>query len=868
MVRVAAETALHRAGADGTRRDHHDERYKWVALSNTTLGLLMATINSSIVLIAMPDIFRGIGIDPLGAGNTGYLLWMLMGFMVVTAVLVVGLGRLGDMYGRVRIYNLGFLIFAISSVLLAVTWMQGDAAALWLIGWRIVQGIGGACLMANSSAILTDAFPPRQRGTALGINGVAAIAGSFLGLVIGGLLGPVNWHLVFLVSVPFGVFGTIWAYLKLRDTGERRPARMDWWGNVTFAVGLVAVLVGITYGIQPYGAHVMGWTSPFVLTCLIGGVLVLAAFVAIELRVPNPLFDLSLFRIRAFTLGNTANLLASLGRGGLQFVLIIWLQGIWLPQHGYSFEETPLWAGIYMLPLTIGFLIAGPLSGVLSDRMGPRWFSTGGMVLTAVSFLLLELLPVDFSYMAFAALLLLNGVGMGLFSSPNRAEVMNSLPARARGAGAGMNATFQNSGMVLSIGLFFTLMIAGLANTLPAALSSGLTANGVPAADAARIAELPPVAVLFAAFLGYNPVQQLLGPVLTTLPPQQAEYLTGRSFFPQLITGPFSDGLTAAFWFAIVACLIAAVASWFTGTRGRAAVRESVGAELASESGELVRDGAVDPRPSGVPAGRLLGTLRRPGGAEVPRGSVTVTTADGLPVGRATVGPDGRYTLQDLPAGTYLVVATAPGLRADATTVVLNGVGAVHDFALRGTGVLHGTVTAAGIGALPDALVVATDGEGRVTGRTRTGVDGRWTLTGLPGVEVGGEVTVVASHHGYRPATATVVTGCEPGAADLTLVPTVTGLAGTVRGPAGRPVPGAAVSATDGLGDVVATAFTDPAGDYALPGLEPGRYTVVATALVPATSQVEVAAGPVTRVDLDLGTPTHERPRHAAPREG
>ena len=379
---------------------HDDRHYKWVALSNTTLGLLMATINSSIVLIAMPDIFRGIGIDPLGPGNTGYLLWMLMGFMVVTAVLVVGLGRLGDMYGRVRIYNLGFLIFAVSSVLLAVTWMRGNAAALWLIGWRIVQGIGGACLMANSSAIITDAFPPRQRGTALGINGVAAIAGSFLGLVIGGLLGPVNWHLVFLVSVPFGVFGTIWAYLKLRDTGERRPARMDWWGNVTFAVGLIAVLVGITYGIQPYGGHVMGWTSPFVLACLIGGVLVLAAFVAIELRVRNPLFDLSLFRIRAFALGNTANLLASLGRGGLQFMLIIWLQGIWLPQHGYSFEETPLWAGIYMLPLTVGFLVAGPLSGVLSDRLGPRGFSTGGMLLTAVSFVLLELLPVDFSYPA------------------------------------------------------------------------------------------------------------------------------------------------------------------------------------------------------------------------------------------------------------------------------------------------------------------------------------------------------------------------------------------------------------------------------------------------------------------------------------
>src|SRR5690349_17501003 len=574
-----------------------DTHYKWIALSNTTLGLLMATINSSIVLIALPDIFRGIGIDPLGPGNTSYLLWMIMGFLVVTAVLVVGFGRLGDMYGRVRMYNLGFVVFTIASILLAVTWQTGDAAALWLIGWRIVQGIGGAFIMANSTAILTDAFPANQRGTALGTNGVAAIAGSFLGLVIGGLLGPVNWHLGFVVSVPVGVFGTIWAYLKLRDTGGRRPVRMDWWGNVTFAVGLIAVLVGITYGIQPYGGHVMGWTSPFVLACLIGGVLVLAAFVAIELRVRNPLFDLSLFRIRAFTLGNTANLLASLGRGGLQFMLIIWLQGIWLPQHGYSFEETPLWAGIYMLPLTVGFLVAGPLSGVLSDRLGPRGFSTGGMLLTALSFVLLELLPVDFSYAAFAALLLLNGVGMGLFSSPNRAEVMNSLPAGARGAGAGMNATFQNSGMVLSIGLFFTLMIAGLASSLPSALSTGLVQNGVPVADATRIAELPPVAVLFAAFLGFNPIQQLLGPVLATLPAAQAEYLTGRSFFPQLITQPFSDGLTAAFWFAIAACLVAAAASWFTGSRTSSSSEteagsphESVGTELAASSGELVRD--------------------------------------------------------------------------------------------------------------------------------------------------------------------------------------------------------------------------------------------------------------------------------------
>ncbi|MDT7788201.1 MAG: hypothetical protein QOF58_6620, partial [Pseudonocardiales bacterium] len=308
--------------------------YKWIALSNTTLGMLIATINSSIVLIALPDIFKGIAINPLDPANTGYLLWMIMGFLVVTAVLVVSFGRLGDMYGRARMYNLGFAIFTASSIMLAVTWFDGDAAALWLIGWRVVQGIGGAFLMANSSAILADAFPVTQRGMALGINGVAAIAGSFLGLVIGGLLAPVNWNLVFIVSVPFGLFGTVWAYLKLHDTGERRHAEMDWWGNITFAVGLVAVLVGITYGIQPHGTSQTGWTSPLVLTCLIGGLLVLAAFVVIEQRVPNPLFDLHLFRLRSFTWGNIANFTSALGRGGLQFVLIIWLQGIWLPQHG------------------------------------------------------------------------------------------------------------------------------------------------------------------------------------------------------------------------------------------------------------------------------------------------------------------------------------------------------------------------------------------------------------------------------------------------------------------------------------------------------------------------------------------------------
>lgn len=560
-------------------------RYKWIALSNTTLGMLIATINSSIVLIALPDIFKGIGINPLEPANTSYLLWMIMGFLVVTAVLVVSFGRLGDMYGRARMYNLGFAVFTVSSIMLAITWFDGDAAALWLIGWRIVQGVGGAFLMANSSAILTDAFPANQRGLALGMNGVAAIAGSFLGLVVGGVLAPVDWNLIFLVSVPFGVIGTIWAYLKLHDTGVRKHARMDWWGNITFAVGLIAVLIGITYGIQPYGSSPTGWGSPFVLSCLIGGFAVLVAFVVIESKVDNPLFRLSLFRIRSFTWGNVANLTASLGRGGLQFILIIWLQGIWLPQHGYTFEQTPLWAGIYMLPMTVGFLLAAPTSGILADRIGSRLLASGGLLITAVTFLLLIILPVNFDYWAFAAILLVNGIGMGMFSSPNRAEVMNSLPADARGSGAGMMTTFQNAAMVLSIGFFFSLIIAGLSSSLPATMSAGLTEHGVPAASAAQIANLPAVAVLFAAFLGYNPIQQLLGGQLSSLPPDQASFLTGRSFFPNLISGPFQSGLAVAFGFAIVVCLIGAVASLLTKDT-RPADGESVGEELAAVAGE------------------------------------------------------------------------------------------------------------------------------------------------------------------------------------------------------------------------------------------------------------------------------------------
>ncbi|TWS23799.1 MFS transporter [Tsukamurella sputi] len=573
---------------DTRASESHSDSYKWIALSNTTLGMLIATINSSIVLIALPDIFKGIHLNPLEPGNTSYLLWMMMGFLVVTAVLVVAFGRLGDMFGRARMYNMGFFIFSISSIFLAVTWFDGHAAALWLIGWRVVQGIGGAFLMANSSAILTDAFPADQRGLALGINSVAAIAGSFLGLIIGGVLAPINWHLIFLVSVPFGVIGTVWAYLKLEDRGERVPATMDWWGNLTFAIGLIAVLVGITYGIQPYGGHAMGWTSPFVLSCLLGGAVVLAIFCAVELKAESPLFDLHLFRNRAFLWGNVANLCGSLGRGGLQFMLIIWLQGIWLPQHGYDYTQTPLWAGIYMVPMTVGFLLSAPISGALSDRIGGRALSAAGLVITALTFLALIALPVDFAYWAFAAILFVNGVGMGMFGSPNRAVVMNSLPATSRGSGSGMMTTFQNSAMVLSIGLFFSLMIAGLSNSLPGAMSTGLQAGGVPAQYASEIAALPPVAVLFAAFLGYNPVQELLGPHLAQLhlTAEQTQHLTGLQFFPHLISEPFRSGLELAFTFAAVVCLLGAVASLLTGGKKPDAAPADV-ETLESEADEV-----------------------------------------------------------------------------------------------------------------------------------------------------------------------------------------------------------------------------------------------------------------------------------------
>ncbi len=580
--------------------------YKWVALTNTTLGALMATIDSSIVLIALPAIFRGIGVNPLAQGETGYFLWLLLGYMVVTTTLLVTFGRISDIFGRVRLYNLGFAIFTVGSTLLAFTPGTGNTGALELIIFRLIQGIGAGFLFSNSAAILTDAFPANQRGMALGINQIAAIGGSFIGLILGGILAAINWRLVFLVSVPVGIAGTVWAYLNLREIAIiREHQKIDWLGNITFAVGLTTLLLGVTYGIEPYGNSAMGWGNPGVIAAIVVGALLLGAFVWIETRVADPMFRLDLFKIRMFAAGNIAGFLSALSRGGLQFMLIIWLQGIWLPLHGYSFEETPLWAGIYMTPLLAGFIVMGPISGYLSDRFGARVFSTLGMVLQAIGFIGLTFLPANFGYAWFALLLFLLGVGSGLFASPNTSSIMSSVPADTRGVSSGMRATFQNGASLVSIGVFFSIVTAGLASSIPSTFYNGLTRYGVPSAAANQIAHLPPSAALFGAFLGYNPIGQLLPPpVLAQLTPANRATLLGKEFFPQLISSPFMVGLHAVFYMSAAFCLIAAVVSLLRGKRVVPAVAGAPGRATTStfvEDGQLAGADAISPTSTETP---------------------------------------------------------------------------------------------------------------------------------------------------------------------------------------------------------------------------------------------------------------------------
>ncbi len=542
--------------------------YKWIALSNTTLGVLMASITGNIIMISLPAIFHGVKINPLSPSGGNYMLWMLMGYTVVTAVLLVTFGRLSDIYGRVKLYNLGFLVFTLASVALYFTPANGNVGIIYMICMRLLQGVGAGFLFSNSTAIITDAFKPHERGMALGFNQIAAVGGTLIGTIAGGFLAVIDWRLVFLINVPIGLFGTIWAFLMLKEQREPDKSQgIDWWGNLSFGIGLVLILAAFTMGIMPSGNSAMGWTNPLLFVMLIAGLVLMGLFIFVELHIKEPMFNLRLFKIRAFAAGNISLFLSSIARGGLSFILIIWLQGIWLPLHGYDFSQTPLWAGIYMLPMMGGFFIMGPLSGRLSDTWGSRGLATTGMALSAICFVLLNLLPANFTYIWFALILLLMGFGMGMFAAPNTNAVMSAVPAGYRGVASGMRSTFQNTGGALSMAVYFTIIIAGLAAKLPATLQSGLVHAGVPSALAHQISSMPPTAALFSAFLGYNPMASLIpANVMHTLPQATQALLVSKTFFPQIIAPAVMSSLQIAFWISAVLSIIAAVVSFMRGS--------------------------------------------------------------------------------------------------------------------------------------------------------------------------------------------------------------------------------------------------------------------------------------------------------------
>ncbi|MEM1860562.1 MAG: MFS transporter, partial [Metallosphaera sp.] len=542
-------------------------QYKWIALSNTSLGVFMGFMNANIVLISLPAIFRGIGVNPFNSFQ--YLLWILFGYSIVSAILVVNVGRISDIFGRVRMYNLGFLIFTVASILLYLTPGQGDVAALQLVIYRVIQAVGGALLMANSAAILSEAFPPKERGFALGLNGVIGIFGGVAGIIIGGILASIYWRDVFLVNVPIGILGTIWSMKSLKQLSKpERNQRIDIPGNVLFAVSLILILVGITYGILPYGNQVTGWSNPYVISAIVSGLALLGVFLFVETKFPDPMFRLELFKIRAFSMASLAVILAQLAFGGLQLMLVLLLQAIWLPLHGYSYEVTPFWAGIYLLPLLAGFGIMGSIAGKLSDRYGARTLATLGLVILGVGLLGLTTLPYNFNYLEFATIIFFMGIGNGLFVSPNTASLMNASPPQHRGSASGIRAMLTNTGSTLSIGVFFTIVIEVLYLVLPTTLSTALTSAGAPQLIP-YMTKIPPTAAIFAAFLGYNPVSAILSQlppsVASSIPSSVVSTITANTWFPNVIAPAFMQALRIAFFTASGLSFAAAVASALRG---------------------------------------------------------------------------------------------------------------------------------------------------------------------------------------------------------------------------------------------------------------------------------------------------------------
>ncbi len=542
--------------------------YKWTVLVNTTLGGLMGAINMTIVLISLPTIFRGLNIDPTAPGEFIMLLWVMMGYSIVLATLLVTFGRLSDLYGRTRLYTLGFVIFTFGSILLSIIPDgSGNNGAKMLIGFRMVKGVGGGLLMVNSTALITDSFGPNERGRALGINQISFIAGSLIGLIAGGLLASSNWHLVFIVNIPFAVAGSLWSVFKLKAISKKVKVPMDIAGNIALGGGLVLISLGFTYALVPYGNSSMGWGSPWVLASFVVGVILLVAFVFLELKVKQPLFDLRLFKIRAFNYGNFANFVSSLGRGAIMFLVIIWLQGIYLPLHGFTYSSTPFWAGIYMLPMMVGFIVLGPVGGILTDKYGARVFATTGMIITAISLYLLTLLPYNFSLWQFEGILLMNGIGSGLFAAPNTTAVMNSLPEESRGAGSGMRTTFNNIGQTISMAIFFSIAISIFSLKLPSSLLNTSVSIGLPLQIATAISKIPPSGALFAAFLGINPAASFSPAMLNLIPPAALKSLMSLSFFPNAIGPSFMVGLKDSLYIAILMTIAGAVLSALSGGR-------------------------------------------------------------------------------------------------------------------------------------------------------------------------------------------------------------------------------------------------------------------------------------------------------------
>jgi MFS family permease len=415
--------------------------YEWIALSVTTVGALLASIQGSALLIALPNILVDL--------RAGFLtiMWVLLGYLLITTALVPVIGRLADIWGRKNLYNLGFAVFTLGSLLAG---FANPAFHGWdLVFDRVIQGIGGALLFTNSTAIVSDAFKKGRIGLGLGVNQIAGAAGFVLGPVIGGLLTAISWRWIFWFNVPLGIFGTLWGMARLRDPVQMPSGQhLDLWGSLTSTLGLAGILLGLSFLSFPLVsasiAHLL----------LVAGLLVLALFLWIETRVPEPILNLDLFRNRLFSFAVTANFLNGLARGGVLFVLIFFLQG--------PYGKDPLTAGLMLIPFGLAFMAFGPISGTLSDHYGSRLLASLGLAISAAALLALAFVTATTPYWLLAVLMAFLGMGSGLFASPNTNAIMSTVGPERRGVAAGTRTLLANSGQMLSIAIIFPLVLANV----------------------------------------------------------------------------------------------------------------------------------------------------------------------------------------------------------------------------------------------------------------------------------------------------------------------------------------------------------------------------------------------------------------------